>query len=271
MNSQTYLIKCVTNLHVGNGDVNFGVVDNEVQKDPVTGFPCIYSSSVKGALRDYFGEIECKDIEAIFGSDAKESNDNGGKGSIKGLLKFMQASVLFLPARAISGNQAYYMATCKQALEDFGKYYYMLSGKEIREGFKDLVSALDNEKNYVSENDMKMRVGVSSDNTAISTKLSEMLSEVFGIDKAKIVVIKDKDFAKITLPVMARNNLTVQNLFYEEVVPHESVFYFGVISTGSTEADAALTSFDSNMKDNLIQFGGNASIGYGLCEVSKLA
>ena len=28
-------LECMTNMHVGNGDVNYNIIDNEVEKDPV--------------------------------------------------------------------------------------------------------------------------------------------------------------------------------------------------------------------------------------------
>ena len=27
-------LECMTNMHVGNGDVNYNIIDNEVEKDP---------------------------------------------------------------------------------------------------------------------------------------------------------------------------------------------------------------------------------------------
>ena len=54
MNSHFYAVKCLTNLHMGSGDTNFNIVDNEVQKDPVTQMPIMHSSGIKGALRDHF-------------------------------------------------------------------------------------------------------------------------------------------------------------------------------------------------------------------------
>ena len=61
MNSRVYGIKCITNLHMGSGDVNFNIVDNEVQRDPVTEYPSMYSSGIKGALREYFENSASKD------------------------------------------------------------------------------------------------------------------------------------------------------------------------------------------------------------------
>ena len=45
-------LKCITNLHVGNGEVNYTIIDNEVEKDPVTGYPIINASG-GGTISSY--------------------------------------------------------------------------------------------------------------------------------------------------------------------------------------------------------------------------
>ena len=51
-----YKIDCITNLHVGSGDLNYNIVDNEVERDAVTGYPVIHASGLKGALREHFSK-----------------------------------------------------------------------------------------------------------------------------------------------------------------------------------------------------------------------
>ena len=91
-NYHLYKITALTNLHVGSGEANFGVVDNLVQKDYITGYPAIFSSSLKGALREFYisnlNEDESdkdKKSKYIFGS-----NDNNGA------YRFFQANLLSL-------------------------------------------------------------------------------------------------------------------------------------------------------------------------------
>ena len=56
MNIAFYKIECLTNLHVGSGEINYNIVDNEVEKDAITNLPVIHASGVKGALRDALKE-----------------------------------------------------------------------------------------------------------------------------------------------------------------------------------------------------------------------
>ncbi|MCD4675191.1 MAG: hypothetical protein K8S18_04240 [Desulfobacula sp.] len=54
MTTTFYKIRTITNLHVGAGDANYGVIDNLVQRDVVTGLPVIHGSSLKGAIREFY-------------------------------------------------------------------------------------------------------------------------------------------------------------------------------------------------------------------------
>ena len=40
MKSIVYILETITNLHVGNGDINYNIIDNEVEKD-LNGYPII--------------------------------------------------------------------------------------------------------------------------------------------------------------------------------------------------------------------------------------
>jgi CRISPR-associated protein Cmr4 len=64
MKTTLYKINTLSNLHVGSGDINFNVIDNQVQRDPVTNLPNINSSSLKGAFREVVDLL----IQAKFGA-----------------------------------------------------------------------------------------------------------------------------------------------------------------------------------------------------------
>ena len=91
-------LECMTNMHVGNGDVNYNIIDNEVEKDPVTGYPTINASGVKGALREFFnGDSELRQyVSTLFGAD--KAGD-----TTPGQLKVLCADMIARAARASSG------------------------------------------------------------------------------------------------------------------------------------------------------------------------
>ncbi|MDE5759515.1 MAG: hypothetical protein K2I11_00795, partial [Bacteroides sp.] len=77
MKTKMYVITTMSNLHVGSGEYNMGVIDNLVQRDVLNNYPNINSSSLKGALREYFesgvpAEVLTSDrksfVKEVFGS-----------------------------------------------------------------------------------------------------------------------------------------------------------------------------------------------------------
>lgn len=83
------------------------------------------------------------------------------------------------------------------------------------------------------------------------------------VDNEKFAVYAKK------LPVIARNYLengTSQNLWYEEIVPHQSVFVSYIAAS-----DNHFIEFEKELTEGIIQIGANASIGYGLCKFSKIS
>lgn len=60
------------------------------------------------------------------------------------------------------------------------------------------------------------------------------------------------------------------NLWYEEIVPHESVFFLYMMSNGTPLGDQSLGRLLKLIDNNpLIQFGGNMTIGNGLTKVER--
>lgn len=256
MKTYIYTLKCLTNLHVGNGDVNYNIIDNEVEKDPVTNYPTINSSGVKGALRQYFEQIKSNATTALFGSAAGSSSENTKPGK----LKIMQANMLARPVRASKGSEAFYMATTKTALLQFEKSALQLAGISA-------VSAngLDSTLNYRSVDET-----IALEGRPVETKLEDgnIKADLAKIIGSNFAILSNSTFRKFPLPVVARNfldNGKSQNLWYEELVPHETVFWFAVMGD-----DSDLTAFDSAVNGKVVQFGGNASIGCGQCLISKL-
>ncbi len=255
------MLKCITNMHVGNGDVNYNIIDNEVEKDPITGYPCINASGVKGALREYI-EKDCNNVglsNRIFGKP--------GEDNTQGTIKVLGAEMLSMPMRASRGS-------------DESRPYFMCTTKTAVERFNSLFEQLVENKNINPLKKSGVVVGDSTDEAeGISLKGADKYSYEDKTDEEKtnenkvkncITIYCPKDdkgdiFNKSSLPVMARNCLDEdrKNLWYEEVVPHESIFYFPVLG-----GEDDIRELSACINGKIVQFGGNASIGYGLCKVS---
>ena len=236
-------LECITNMHVGNGDVNYNVIDNEVERDVVTGYPTIHASGVKGALREYFvrSGIGKELIKDIFGEEY------AGK-TTAGKLRILNADMLAMPVRASAGANAYYMITTQNAIEKYKEKCELFLCEEF-------------EMNIFDVKDSRQAEGINLEEAVCIAKK--------GFLEKELHIISDEEFRKISLPVLARNKLNngkSENLWYEEVVPHKSLFSFSVLSEDIDKE--LLASFKNTIDDKIVQFGGNASIGYGLCKVS---
>lgn len=98
-------------------------------------------------------------------------------------------------------------------------------------------------------------------------KLTELIGE-YG------VIVHDNLLENLTdnhhLPVIARNHLEngqSKNLWYEQIVPRQARFYFGIIDLNEDEKVNDL--FKETIKNGLVQIGANASVGYGFCKIEK--
>ena len=266
-----YTIETLSNLHAGSGDINFGVIDNEVQRDPVSELPVINSSSLKGAFREAFDIDGSKALtEYIFGPD-NDSNDSHRTGAYS----FFEAQLLSRPVR--SNVKAWFSATSPSAI---GSFLDMLEDFDI-EIDEQAKRQLD-ELRRLSPAQGRPMIFEAIPNAILEDM--ETVTNTLDLSAAKsflgsdIALFNDEDFKKLDLPVIARNSLdngVSVNLWYEEVVPKKSRFFFCIGKPENiAEADAKKIEGLSNRFDDetqIVQFGANKSIGYGFCKVTKVS
>jgi len=274
-----YIIKTKTNMHVGSGDTTFGVIDKLVQRDIVTMYPQIHSSSLKGALREYLKEKFPEEdfpgiVTDIFGSDPKE-RDKLKQGSYR----FFDANLLVLPVR--SSQRTFFRATTlsliKQMLERLEDFNLQLKPDD-KSALEMLIESI--KKIAEHETGFKPRTLDSLGTVYIEEHIAEYLDDaeltnahrkrIKSIFGSGLVVFNEEDFKNVSeeLPVIARNQLEngeSKNLWYEQIVPRESVFYC-IIGLGKKHN----AEFDRIWKDELVQIGANATIGYGYTQFTKL-
>jgi CRISPR-associated protein Cmr4 len=269
MTNKAYLITAKSNLHVGAGSSNYGVIDNLVQRDVTDQFPNIFSTSLKGAMREWFEVEKNKEEEAqsIFGNKKGDSS--------KGSVIFSDAHLLALPVR--SNQKPYLMEKFLTIIvEDFKididdsiltvlKY---LSSQEVKKETL-LLIAEDPKANCTIEDYTNIQRFPESESIVDSVILG-VIKTLFG--SASLVLFSDEDMkaqcSDYSLPVVARNcleNGQSTNLWYEQIVPRQSCFYF--VIEGKT--DVCL--FTDLAEKPIVQIGANATVGYGRCEVQQLS
>ena len=259
-----YKIITKTNLHVGSGDTNYGIVDNLVQRDTITNLPVINGSSLKGALRDHFKDL----IEQNEPETSRHFKKLFGDSDNQGLIKFIDAKLLFLPLRS---NK---------------KPFYHVTSVETLRGIKELLESFNIKLDFEELNGIDKSIVLDKEDATIEDVVCRAqnidvnkLKNLFGIRNLAIFTEEDFNEAISNLPVIARNSLEGNgNLWYEEVVPRESIFvsilsfYNNIYQLGKDEKviNTQYSKFKEKLTNDNIEIGANTSIGYGVTKFSKL-
>lgn len=252
-----YKIDVITNLHVGSGEINYSIVDNQVERDAITQYPIINGSGLKGALRAHFNKkVDENQVNRIFG------NEKRGQGSHR----FFSANILSIPVR--SNERPFYNGTSIGIIKEFiNKIEIFNFDFEGIDSLRELTK-LDITTPVMFE---KREKDVYVENIKVeykNFKKIEVLEKLIGED---VILFDDINFKEISeqLPVIARNKLEngkSQNLWYEEVVPNKSKFYTIILNDENEE-----TFLENLIAKDIIQIGGNASIGYGYTKFEELS
>jgi CRISPR-associated protein Cmr4 len=286
-------IKTITNLHVGSGKGG-EAVDLPIQRDSF-GFPVIYSSSLKGAIKSYIYRKYNRDIaEVLLGPD--EAGDFASPISIT------DAYLLVFPARSLKGVYCY--LTCPFLLKRFKEYLEIVGIErelqQIIEKFEDLKenkgfcndpSQLTIDGNNILINE-ELLIPVEKDNNV------ENLRKRFNLDK-ELVIINDDDcleqatrsLIRLTRVKLNRSAKTVESgPWTEEYIPSKTLFFSAVFYSSIEKImkkkykdnEQKQKEINSKIKDgkpenffrenlNLLIIGGHETIGSGLVKVTFLS
>ena len=268
MQTNLYTITTLTNLHVGSGDANFDIIDNQVQRDAITKLPNINSSSLKGAFREHFTQFDANGmINYIFGPEST-SDDNHQTGAYS----FFEAKLLTRPVR--SNAKYFFNATSPSVISEFlnsCELFKIPLENELKNTFQKL-SELKPTKPFIFE-DIK---GAFLEDEIAEFKQFDISKLVSFLGK-DLALLSDENFKALALPVLARNKLDngeSKNLWYEEIVPKGSKFYFFIAKPENLDKNDKANKVDGFERrfdnEEIIQIGANKSIGYGFCKVSHI-
>lgn len=274
MKTTFFTIDCKTNLHVGSGKANYGVIDQLVQRDPTTQAPVIHSSSLKGGIKEYCHALKYPFMKDVFGSEKNADGKTDHDNSQIGTHKLFDAHVLCIPVR--SDKRAYIHITCPRILKHVAESLPVSSTLANNlMSLAGIFSDNDTKKAYCFEQGLRDAVVEDFDIKSAfdNSKLSLLTTEIKKFFKHDIVITQDSVFDTLTndlhLPVIARNYLEngeSKNLWYEQVVPRMTRFWSQCIHP---DGDRFLNEilFKS---DTLVQIGANGSIGYGFCSFNNI-
>lgn len=274
MNTTLFFIDCKTNMHVGSGKANYGVIDQLVQRDATSLAPVIHASSLKGGIKEYCHHKNFSKMIEVFGSDKNLNGKTNHNTSKVGAYKFFDARLLTIPVRC--DKRAYIHITCPMILEelcevlpeesDIHKQTEEIS--KIFEGSNNTAFCFTQGLDNAVIEDFDVNAHFSSEKQSL---LTEKLKNLFFHD---IVMVRDEIFTRLTndlhLPVMARNYLEngeSKNLWYEQVVPRLTRFWGRCLHPDNEDLLFTPKLFK---KEAMVQIGANGSVGYGYCTFSKI-
>lgn len=289
-----------TSLHAGAGQA-LGVIDLPIQREAHTGWPCVFGSAVKGALRaraeadkDSEKHLSPDEINLIFGP---EPGDKGEKIEYAGALSVGDARLLLLPVRSLTTH--FRWVTCPAALGRFQRDMERLGIADFK-GFEvaDEVARLSGETApaLVAEavNDRHLFLeeyrfqAQPTDLEAIASALAKLMPDgLGGALRKQLAIVADDPFrhlAEHATPVNAhvrlddKKTVTKGGLWYEETLPPETLLYVGLNAVNAHKPGSELKAGGvmARLRESLfeehpyLQLGGNETVGMGWCRAAFL-
>ena len=287
-----------SSIHAGTGQ-NTGVIDLPIQREGHNGWPCVFGSAVKGALRvraeDEYGKNN-DSVTHVFGPSTNNGQDHAGAISIS------DARLLLLPVRSLTSQ--FKWVTCPAALKRyqqdasrFAKDILFATGFNVgdEEALAEKVVTEKDKNVFLEEYRFKL---AETDLTAVIDVLLPLMKNV---DKAtlqqQLVIISDDNFSHMVQHVTPVNaHIAIDSdtkivktgaLWYEETLPPETLLYTGLLAVASRKPHNKDAEPDKQAKQkdaqeilhavtdlfdehSWLQLGGNETVGMGWCAVSIL-
>ncbi|WP_437207038.1 type III-B CRISPR module RAMP protein Cmr4 [Planctomicrobium sp. SH664] len=264
MKTMLYGLFAESPIHPGAGQ-STGFVDLPVAREAATDYPVIVGSGMKGALLGMARDYDW---------DESKRNDVFGKHDNAGGLLVSDARLLLLPVRSLTSS--YMWLTCPHLIERYSRDRKRTL--DIDEQLRSLAleDVAEQPPKYlgidVGELFLEERQFAYAGN--LPDGLIETLRPLFAHDTAaarlskQLAIVSDESFAwfaRYGLSVNARNvldekNKTSKNLWYEETLPPDSLFYWLLAERSAGALDKVKELFE---KRPYIQVGGNETIGHG--------
>ncbi len=265
-----------------------GTIDLRLQRNVTTNVPEIYSTSLKGALRNHLSLIAEDDslkneINWIFGDENRI-----------GAVSFLNLKILLLPVH--SNFYSYVFVTSPSQLADFSRLLHM-KGEELGFDLSGLYGLSDGEATvdksfpagdgeylYLANASFRFKIK-KMDLSNLIKKLSEVVKvDVPGYDylltkiKKALVIVSDESFMRISnraLFRVARIRIVPETktaetgaLFFQELLPEYSIFFTAVLVSQRAKKHGDPVKRLMDLFDKkLINLGGDESVGRGFLRI----
>jgi CRISPR-associated protein Cmr4 len=279
-------LRAETSIHAGTGQ-NTGVVDLPIQRESHTGWPCVYGSAMKGALRSH-AEMRCGNptwIKDVFGPspDANKASEHAGAIAVT------DARLLLLPVRSLTGH--FKWTTCPAVLERLKRDMQMV-GIPIEFNIPPatvgaVVTSCGGTQIFLEEYQFNQ----------VQENIDDLIAVLvgFGMDmenlRQQLAIMNNEDFADFCRTATAvtphiaidntKNKKTVipGALWYEETLPPDTLLYTMLLANPSRNINGGMnpetvlgcvTGMFTN-DNHYLQIGGNETVGMGWCRVTEVS
>ncbi|AJQ93187.1 type III-B CRISPR module RAMP protein Cmr4 [Gynuella sunshinyii] len=279
-----------TAIHAGSGESDH-IIDQPIQREAHTDWPCIYGSSMKGAFRSKARNTEgiSSTVERLFGKDP----DQHGAHDQAGELMISDARLLLLPVRSL--NTHYRWVTCPAILGRLKRDLQRLGDKVANKLDADI--PVDNESAVVASELSEAlyleeyRLTIPESSQVTSEKLTAWVKII-----SKLVTERDQDITNLltivsddtfrhlcraATPVSTHVRLKTDTktndggaLWTMESLPPDTLMYVmlsAATSRSQGDKERSETEFQQTVtqlfKDPYVQVGGNETTGMGWLQV----
>ncbi|PKN90894.1 MAG: type III-B CRISPR module RAMP protein Cmr4 [Chloroflexi bacterium HGW-Chloroflexi-6] len=284
MDAKLLLVHALSPLHAGTGQ-GVGVIDQPIAREKATGIPFLPGSSIKGVLRDACGD----DALAVRVFGPKTDNADAHAGAVH----FTDARLLLLPIRSLKGVFAWvtsplllqrFLRDLKSAQQNWDVSIPTLADDDhcLVTDQNDQIS-LSNapDPNKVFLEDLPLTATSSPIARAWGQKLAAALFENNDDQwqttlETHLCIVSDNTLGfllETATEITARIRLEEEKktvatgaLWYEESLPTETVLAGLTVEARKDDVFATI----KNLTAKTLQFGGNATVGRGLCRIHQL-
>ena len=275
--------KAVTPTHPGYAKGALDFVDQPVQRDEF-GFPCIWASSLKGAVRSMLSRTQESNacLKLALGPPPTEAHEHSS------LTSFLDVRLLLFPTRSLKGVWTYvtsphfigYLATYLEALGKNDKATQLL--QNLRNisipatSRKDIL--LDGQLAILNELDVK---DIKIDENLPKSLFEKILpEELLAHVKSRGVVLVEDDlivdlvrrgmFIQYRVRLKENEKTVDQGPWLEEYIPQETILFTALICRPLLKNEKCSEPCDwlyNNLKNKVLWLGGNETLGKGLLKL----
>jgi CRISPR-associated protein Cmr4 len=280
-----------TPIHMGSGQ-SVSYVDLPIQRERHTSFPILWSSGIKGVIRDLASRVwnDKNKVETIFGPE-------DGSSDFASCISITDAKILLYPVRSVKGVFAWitFPFVLKRFKEDLNAV-----GINFKYNDQDIkILDVPDDKVFIASDNLKIQGQdkVALEEFVFEAEVKNEVKELAGFlknfvhqnDLTKdlgnhLAIVSDnvfKDFVNYAVEIRTRIRIdqtkgTVKEgaLFSEELIPSESVFYSILFfkdsfkSGSNMDAQKVFSEINSLLSDNsILQLGGDETTGKGYVRV----